>query len=260
MGSPSSHGVMWSPSSVPIQLSTRIRRSFCLTSQIDREAAAIRLLDWWPWKAGGCLIGGYAVAAYGKPRFSQDVDLVLPESQRRPSIARLEAEGFSIRSSKRVHSSFRDAATLLRGDFTVDLMFGSVRDRESGASIQEAWISDLPRRTKLDLLTGTTTEEIPVARPAAMWVLKLLAGRDQDLSDLFAISGEPFEVPEVRQELENIMNPTLRTKLSEIRARVRTTKIYSDALSARSMGKQGEPQNVRAWARFRGLLDLALPT
>ena len=230
-----------------------------MTSQIDREAAAIRFLDRWPWREGGCLIGGYAVAAYGKPRFSQDVDLVLPEFRRGPSIALLEAEGFSLRTKMKVRPAFMDATTLLHGDFSVDLMFGSVRDRESGASIQEEWISNHPRLTKLDLLTGTTTEEIPVVRPAAMWVLKLLAGRDQDLSDLFAISDEPFEVPEVRKELENIMTPALRAKLSEVRARVSASKVYSDALSARSMGRRDAPQNVRAWARFRNRLDLVLP-
>ncbi len=227
-----------------------------MTNQLDREAAAIRLLDRWPWTEGGCLIGGYAVAAYGKPRFSQDIDIVLPASRRRTTIARLEADGFKLRASTRVHPRFADAATLLQDDFSVDLMFGRVRDKESGVSIREEWISARPHRTKLDLLTGTTTEEIPVARPAAMWVLKLLAGRDQDLSDLFAIAGEPFDVSEVRQELERVMAPALRAKLSEIRARVSAPKIYSDALSARSMGKRDAPQNVRAWARFRQLLDL----
>jgi len=230
-----------------------------LISQIEREAAAIDLLDRWPWSEGGCLIGGYAVAAYSKPRFSQDVDLVLPDSRRGSSIAWLESEGFTLRPARRGHPAFKAAATLLRGDFSIDIMFGSVRDRESGASIKEEWVSARSQLTRLDLLTGTTRNRIPVARPAALWVLKLVAGRDQDLSDLFAISGEPFELSEVRDELEREMIPALRAKLARIPARLATPKIYSDALAARAMGKRDAPQNTQAWARFRDLIDLALP-
>lgn len=229
-----------------------------MTCQLDREAAAISLLDRWPWTEGGCLIGGYAVAAYSKPRFSQDVDLVLPDSRRGASLAWLEVEGFRLRPTRKGHPAFKDAATLLRGDFSIDLMFGSVRDRETGASIKEAWVSARPRLTRLDLLTGTTAEKVPVARPAALWVLKLVAGRDQDLSDLFAISGEPFQTSEVREELERAMNPALRDKLAKIPDRVSTPKVYSDALSARAMGKRDAPQNIRAWSRFRELVDVLL--
>jgi hypothetical protein len=235
------------------------RRTSSLTSQVDREAAAITLLDRWPWTEGGCLIGGYAVAAYSKPRFSQDLDLVLPASRRHSSIVWLEAEGFRLRPSRRVPPAFTNAATLLQGDFSIDLMFGSVRDRESGAIIREGWISAGSRQARLDLLTGTTTEKISVARPAALWALKLVSARDQDLSDLFAISGEPFEASEVREELQRAMTPSLRAKLARIPSRLSTGKVYSDALAARAMGKRNAPQNVRAWARFSELVEAALP-
>jgi hypothetical protein len=229
-----------------------------LTSQSEREAAAIGLLNRWPWQEGGCLIGGYAVAAYSRPRFSQDVDLVLPDSRRAASLTWLAAEGFSLPPARRGHPAFKDAATLLHGDFSIDLMFGSVRDRDTGASIKEDWVSARPRLTHLDLLTGTSAEKVPVARPAALWVLKLVAGRDQDLSDLFAISGEPFETSEVRGELERAMNPALRDKLARIPARIATPKICSDALSARAMGKPNAAKNVQAWRRFRELVDVLL--
>jgi hypothetical protein len=43
-----------------------------------RESAALELLDAWPWELGGVVIGGYAVCAYGPPRYSSDVDVVIP--------------------------------------------------------------------------------------------------------------------------------------------------------------------------------------
>lgn len=44
----------------------------------DRERKVLSLLDAWPWELGGVLIGGYAITAYGKPRYSDDVDIVIP--------------------------------------------------------------------------------------------------------------------------------------------------------------------------------------
>lgn len=230
-----------------------------MPSQAEREAVAISLLDRWPWSEGGCLIGGYAVAAYGKPRFSRDIDLVLPKSLRVSSLGWLRNDGFRTRDSSRVHPTFQDAATLVNAYLSVDLMFGSVKDRESGASVKEVWVSERPRLTRLDLLTGTTALRVPVARPEALWVLKLVAGRDQDLSDLFAISKEPFDVSEVREELQTASTPGLRAKLDRIPDRLGISKVYSDSLAAREMGKRDAPQNVRAWARFKELVEAVRP-
>ena len=46
-----------------------------------RELEAARFLDSLPWETGALLIGGYAISAYGPPRSSVDVDLVLPFDQ-----------------------------------------------------------------------------------------------------------------------------------------------------------------------------------
>lgn len=99
----------------------------------------------------------------------------------------------------------------------------------------------------------------PVARPAAMRVLKLVAGRDQDLSDLFAIVREPFVISEVREELRNVMNPSLGAKLAQIPDRLRASKIFSDALSTRAMGQRDSLENVRLWANFKATVDSVLP-
>lgn len=231
-----------------------------MQGQAEREAAAIALLDRFPWSNGGCLIGGYAIAAYGKPRFSQDLDLVVPEAERAPVVKALENLGFRLRPERRAKTTFTQAATLLKGDFSIDLMFGLVRDRETGATLPEAWVSARSRLVRLDLLTGATKGKVQVARPEALWALKLIAARDQDLSDLFAISGEPIEIPEIQRALSESMTPGLRRKLDLIPTRLEGSKIYSDALSSRSMGRQDSPRNIQSWTRFVKLVDSVLPS
>lgn len=42
-----------------------------------REREVADLLDRWPWERGGVIIGGYAIAAFGAPRYSTDIDVVV---------------------------------------------------------------------------------------------------------------------------------------------------------------------------------------
>jgi hypothetical protein len=127
-------------------------RNFSLTSQIEREAQAVELLDGWAWEGGGCLIGGYAVAAYGQPRFSQDLDFVLPEGSKGKVIKWLETHDFRVRRPINPGRGFRGSTRLMRGDFSIDLMFGYVRDRDTGTRIEEEWISARARHARLTLL------------------------------------------------------------------------------------------------------------
>lgn len=60
-----------------------------------REKAVAELLDKWPWDLGGVIIGGYVSAAYGQPRYSNDIHVVIPVASLNPLIDWLT----SIRSS-----------------------------------------------------------------------------------------------------------------------------------------------------------------
>ncbi len=56
-----------------------------------REKAVASLLDEWPWDLGGVIIGGYVSAAYGKPRYSNDIDVVIPVDALQPLLTWLQA-------------------------------------------------------------------------------------------------------------------------------------------------------------------------
>lgn len=47
---------------------------------MEREKKVLNLLDDWPWEYGGVIIGGYAISSYGKPRYSNDIDIVVSYS------------------------------------------------------------------------------------------------------------------------------------------------------------------------------------
>jgi hypothetical protein len=230
-----------------------------LSSQIEREAQAVELLDGWPWEGGGCLVGGYAVAAYGQPRFSQDLDFVLPEGRKDEIVPWLETHNFQVRRPINPGRGFQSSTRLMLGDFSIDLMFGYVRDRDTGTRVEEEWISARARSVRLTLLNRSTRTPVIVARPEALWLLKLIAGRDQDLADLFAISEEPIDESEVRVALETLLNPRLEAKLGRVVSRLKSKKIYSDTLSSRALGKQSDQANILAWSRFLRRVASILP-
>lgn len=230
-----------------------------MTTPIEREALAVDILDSWQWTSGGCLVGGYAVAAYGQPRYSQDLDFVLREGAKEDVVPWLEALNFRVRTPVNPGRGFRDSTRLIRGDFSIDLMFGYVRDRDTATRIEGDWIFARPRQVRLRLLNRSTRALVTVARPEALWLTKIVAGRDQDLADLFAISEEPIDDSEVRAVLESLANARLEAKLKGVVTRLGSKKVYSDALSSRALGKQDDPSNLRAWSKFMRLIESILP-
>src|ERR1700674_331355 len=204
-----------------------------MNGPIEREREIVALLEEWPWEPGTTLIGGYALAAYGAARYSEDIDFVISKDAHPRIEAWLRGRGFGPVPKHRPPSAqtFNDAVRLIHGDVTLDLLVGYVRDREARVEIPEEWISARPRKVQLDLLTSAVSKVARVARPEALWALKLQAGRDQDLTDLFAIAAEPVSSAEVRALFESLRTTSLLEKLACVETKLHDTRIYDDARS-----------------------------
>jgi Nucleotidyl transferase AbiEii toxin, Type IV TA system len=229
-----------------------VRRNCSLTDLDARERTVLSLLDRWPWELGGVVIGGYAVIAYGPPRYSNDVDIVIP-SAAAPSVRNwLRTEGLKItkRSVPNLQNFEGQVERYRSSPITLDLLANAVRDRDAGVDVPESWISMRARKMKLVTLSGRTAIDVPVARPEALWALKLQAGRPRDISDLFAIAETPFDVGEVENLFRDLLSSTLVNKLHSVRSRLGLRKSYVDSLSRRGLGKPSDPGNIRRWERF----------
>jgi hypothetical protein len=228
-----------------------------LTDVDAREQAVLSLLDRWPWSIGGVIIGGYATLAYGPPRYSDDVDVVIPFLAAPRVREWLKSEGLSLskRSVPNPENFDGQVERYRRSPITLDLLADAVRDRDAKVDIPERWISKDAVRQRLVTISGRTTVEVPVARPAALWALKLQAGRPRDLSDLFAISDTPFNANEVESLFHKLTSKSLVAKLTTVRSRVRSPRLYADSLSRRQLGMPSEPSNRRKWERFVSTVD-----
>lgn len=216
---------------------------------VAREPQVVAFLDELPLHLGPILIGGYATAAYGPPRFSVDVDLVFPSSSLAGATTWFDSNGIHYKRTLEFEGVAGTMSKLLisRGLVSGDIYLGALRARETGTQVDYDWIAGSPQHQRLNLTTGSTKNPIPIARAEVPWVLKLLAGRAQDLTDLFVISGWEFDRRAVRGKLEELTNDETRTHFRKVRARLENEREYKDALSRRGLGSPSAPQNKRLW-------------
>lgn len=231
-----------------------------VVDSVKREQAVLRLLDEWPWNFGGTVIGGYAIDAYGKPRYSDDIDLVTPEASTGKIIGWLTEMGFKIENYNVPNSQNYAGKTFryVNGVVTVDLLSGCVRDRDAKVDIPETWIAMNPKLDRLFTLSGSTVKEIPIARTEALWALKLQAGRDQDITDLFSIMNIPVKSKEVRDMFLKLWTEDLANKLAKTVKRTEAQKVYEDSMSRIAMKQTEKSRND--WKRFQDIVVRMIPT
>ena len=228
----------------------------------ERERRVIEVLGRWPTALAGVLIGGYAVAAYGRPRYSVDVDIVATTSAAEGWTGWLKGLGLALERAPRRFEQGKGTVAFQRwhdSTVVVDLLIGGVRDRRAETVISDDWIAREPRVLPLELLSGRLDGPVAVVRPEGLWALKLLAGRPTDLTDLFGISRQRVRLAEVRELFETLQSPPLERKLAFVASQLRDEKLYKDALSRLRLGSPGSEGNRAAWGRFLTMARSAMP-
>ncbi|HEU5418556.1 MAG TPA: nucleotidyl transferase AbiEii/AbiGii toxin family protein [Streptosporangiaceae bacterium] len=128
-------------------------------------------------KARWALVGGLAVSARAIPRFTKDLDFVLAvasDGEAEETVHSLRQRGYDpVEILEQDYVERLSGVRLMRkgSDVVMDLLFAS-------SGIEKEVVDDAER---IEVLPGLT---VPVARTAHLIALKVLAGRNQDLTDL----------------------------------------------------------------------------
>lgn len=150
-------------------------RSLELADEFSEFCASLAAAD-----AEFLLVGAYAVAAHGAPRFTGDFDLLVrPTSENGTRVlAAIAAFGFPI--GPLTPESFVQPATLV--EMGVPPLQIHVMTSISGVSWEEAWAGRTPVR-----FGGT---EVAVIGRRELLQNKKAAGRPKDLADVEALDGD----------------------------------------------------------------------
>lgn len=184
--------------------------------------------------AGVVLIGGYAVAAHGLPRFSIDLDLVL----RAPSVPKVQAVlrtfGFVRVGTWEGGEGFAGGAerwTQGAGPLPVsaDLLIGGVLDRVSGSMHSYAELRRGSRRRTIHGMGPTSVAEATVPDREILIGLKLEVGRSVDLRDIAILAGDPLDIDRLVSFLRRVPVQVLEEHTKELLS-VLDTPGFQDSL------------------------------
>lgn len=220
-----------------------------------REKKSIQLLDSFPWESGATIIGGYSILGYGTLRYSNDLDLAIPNKPSEEIIRWFTNEGFMVEKTAKINPQSYDGSFVRyqREEVTVDLVIGAVRDRDAQIDIPAVWIRERPVLQRIIGLNYSTKLRVPPVRLEALWALKLQAGRGQDIFDLYSVFNRKFSHSEVIDLFQEKSCRSLTTKLEITRKKLQETKTYSDLMSALQI-KDNE-KNREDWKRFTSTVE-----
>lgn len=190
------------------------------------------------------VIGGYAASARSIPRYSHDIDLLLPRSRLPAAQAHLAAAELSLtKEFPEVEQNYGGMFQQWSGGatkVTIELLIGSVQDRRFQVPLPYALLAD---RAEPLLIRGVSISPLtmPVACPEALIAMKIQPLRHKDLGDICCLAHGPID----EKHLKHVMRPLLTQrqdllsgKIAALDAALRAPQAANTILGPRVPGPQ----------------------
>lgn len=176
------------------------------------------------WTTEAIVIGGYAVSTRSVPRYSVDLDLVLPRSAVPAARAELERGGLrSVAERPNLEQNYGGSWERWEGGpqrVTIDLLVGSVTDREFRMPLPyEALVAGaelLPLRG-----AGAQGPRMRVASREVLIALKVQPMRPRDVGDIICLAGAGWNAADLEPLIDRLAgaNPAhLKDRLAILEA------------------------------------------
>lgn len=172
----------------------------------SREKECLDFLKAIPEKMKYVLIGGYAVTAYGFPRFSVDLDVVLPKSEQSFFEKMLKDREFKyVKERKEVDDvyagEFRKYEKKMALPVSVDLLINAVKSRQTNTSYSFEY---LLKNSEVRTVVGWNPELKTTARVADREMLIALKTNSMRLTDQRDIIVLCYEKPDVGKVVKHL--------------------------------------------------------
>ncbi len=199
------------------------------------------------------LIGGYAVSAYGRPRFSVDLDFVLPASEVtrfrgilgrlgfREDEATKPAPVFAVRFERWAKGSGASSVS-------VDLLIDGVYDRRTGVVQTYDTLKHRATRRLVTGVTPTSSAEFAIPDAEALIALKIPPGRNADLRDIATLAGSVTRREDIATLLLQCPPAVVLDRATKILALLET-RPFQDSLKGSFMLGQRAYERVQREAR-----------
>lgn len=201
---------------------------------LAREKECFDFLKAIPEKTKYVLIGGYAVSSYGFPRFSVDLDIVIPESELKFFEKRIQERGFVLTTERKdldeIYSGqFKSYGKKKELPVSVDLLINSVKSRQTNVSYP---FNYLFKNSEVRTVSGwyhDSKVNVRIADREMLIALKINSMRLTDKRDVIILCYEKPDVKKVAEHLKRCPHEIIKKHLEELLALI-DDKRYVDSL------------------------------
>jgi len=159
------------------------------------------------------IIGGYAVSSFGFPRFSVDLDIVIP-GEEKSSFHRLIADaGFMLSKEKLDLAYFGAFERYEKGLVSIDLLINAVQSRQTRHSYPFSYIFGNSEIREVSGWGPSNKARVRVAKKEMLIALKIHSIRDSDKRDIIMLC---YETPDVTAILKHLKDGPRNILLAHI--------------------------------------------
>ncbi len=191
-----------------------------------REKECFQFLNELPLARRYVLIGGYAVSSFQFPRYSVDLDIVIPTGELSFFQDLAENLGFRLESERDVEQAYQSKSVVYGKQIGVrvglDLLVNSVYSRQTKFAYPFPYLYE---NSEVREIRGRGLEaraRSRVANREMLLALKANSMRDQDMRDILALSFQEPEVAEVVTHLQKCPLDKLGANLDQLDAHLST--------------------------------------
>ncbi len=160
----------------------------------EREKECFRFLDLLSKQKNYVVIGGYAVSSFGFPRFSVDLDIVIPDSEIDLIKRLISKEGFVLSKEKQDLAYSGSFERYRKGLVSIDLLINAVQSRQTNHSYRYSYIFKNSLIRQVSGWDPSSKARVRVASKEMLIALKIHSMRDSDKRDIIMLC---YEMPDV---------------------------------------------------------------
>jgi len=174
-----------------------------ITDFSDREKTCFSFLNLIPKDRKYVIIGGYAVTSYGFPRFSVDLDIVIPEHEVSFFKKLISDNGYKFTIGKEDLAYSGKFERYEKDLVSIDLLISGVQSRQTGYNYPFQYIFKNSQFRETSGWNQTNKAKVRIAKKEMLIALKIHSMRMADKRDIIMLC---YEMPDIEDIITHLKN------------------------------------------------------
>lgn len=162
------------------------------------------------------VIGGYAVSSFGFPRFSVDLDIVIPEKKASFFQKLIKEKSFTFDTGKTDLNYSGKFKRYSKGPVSVDLLINAVQSRQTGYSYPFSYIFQNSEMREVSGWDPSSKARVRVPHKEILIALKVHSMRTADKRDIIMLCYEKPDADKIMDHLKSCPKEKIIANINEL--------------------------------------------